>query len=80
MICYLLGTLIQCLPLTLSLLPSSSHQVYLLASLFPGARDHPVLHDVQLPVQRKISTQRALKDFHDLCLDRKVRGLLHPDP
>ena len=64
----------------LSLPPSPSHQVYLLASLFPGAREHAVLHDVQLPVQRKISTQRALKDFHDLCLDRKVRRLLYPDP
>ena len=47
-------------------------QVYLLASLFPGSKDHPVLHNVQLPLQRQISSQRAIKDFHDLCMDKKV--------
>ncbi|CAI8020286.1 Plexin-A4 [Geodia barretti] len=53
-------------------LPYRDLKVYLLSALFPGYKDHAVLHPVQLPIQRQISSQKAIKDFHDLCMDKKV--------
>ncbi|XP_064399095.1 plexin A3-like isoform X2 [Halichondria panicea] len=57
-------------------LPYRDMQNYLMATMFPGARDHPVLHPIQAPSHRLPQLHRALEDFNGLVHDKNVLVLM----
>lgn len=53
-------------------LPYQDFRMYIMQSLFPGVKEHPVLHDLELPSHRHSQVEKAVRDFHTLVLDKTV--------